>query len=108
MRDEVEKLDWVQIIRERFSMLNLKKKIDFFPLNTSLTCCKDKKSNLMVGWKQQGGWAVVCVCAQLLIHVQLVAAAETVACQAPLAMGFPSTNTGVGCHFLLQGVLPTQ
>ena len=23
-------------------------------------------------------------------------------------MGFPSNNTGVGCHFLLQGVFPTQ
>ena len=33
----------------------------------------------------------------------------TVACQAPLPMGFPRTefprkNTGVGCHFLLQGI----
>ena len=26
--------------------------------------------------------------------------------QAPLSMGFPSKNTGVGCHFLLQGDLP--
>ena len=24
----------------------------------------------------------------------------TVACQAPLSMGFPSKNTGVACHFL--------
>ena len=23
-------------------------------------------------------------------------------------MGFPGKNTGVGCHFLLQGVVPTQ
>ena len=23
-------------------------------------------------------------------------------------MGFPSKNTGVGCHFLLQGIIPTQ
>ena len=26
----------------------------------------------------------------------------TVACQAPLSMGFSRKNTGVGCHFLLQ------
>ena len=33
----------------------------------------------------------------------------TVACQAPLSMGFfPGKNTGVGCHFLLQGIFPTQ
>ena len=28
---------------------------------------------------------------------------QTVAHQAPLSIGFPSKNTGVGCHFLLQG-----
>ena len=31
----------------------------------------------------------------------------TVACQVPLSMGF-FKNTGVGCHFLLQGIFPTQ
>ena len=30
------------------------------------------------------------------------------ACQAPLFMGFSSKNTGVGCHSLLQGILPKQ
>ena len=28
--------------------------------------------------------------------------------QDPLSMHFPGKNTGVGCHFLLQGILPTQ
>ena len=32
----------------------------------------------------------------------------TTACQAPLSMGFPRQNTGVGWHFLLQGIFPTQ
>ena len=32
----------------------------------------------------------------------------TVALQAPLSMGFSSKNTGVGCHFLLQGIFLTQ
>ena len=32
----------------------------------------------------------------------------TVGRQAPLFMGFSSKNTGVGCHFLLQGIFPTQ
>ena len=31
----------------------------------------------------------------------------TVACQAPLPWDLPGKNTGVGCHFLLQGILPT-
>ena len=28
--------------------------------------------------------------------------------QAPLSMGSPGKNTGVGCHFLLQRIFPTQ
>ena len=28
----------------------------------------------------------------------------TVADQAPLSMGFQGKNTGMGCHFLLQGI----
>ena len=44
-----------------------------------------------------------CMCAQLLSHVRLSVAPWTVARQAPLSMGFSSKNTGVGCHFLLQG-----
>ena len=32
----------------------------------------------------------------------------TVACQAPLSMGFLEKNTRVDCHFLLQGIIPTQ
>ena len=31
----------------------------------------------------------------------------TVACQAPLAWDSPGKNTGVGCHFLLQGIFST-
>ena len=33
----------------------------------------------------------------------------TAAYQAPLSMGIlQAKNTGVGCHFILQGILPTQ
>ena len=31
---------------------------------------------------------------------------RTAAHQAPLSMDFPGKNTGIGCHFLLQGNLP--
>ena len=51
----------------------------------------------------------MCVHAQLPSHVQLFAASWTVAHQAPLSMGFFfKKNSGVGFHFLLQGVFPTQ
>ena len=33
---------------------------------------------------------------------------RTVARQAPPSMGFSSKNTGVGCHFLFQGIDLTQ
>ena len=32
----------------------------------------------------------------------------TAACQALLSKGLPWKNTGEGCHFLLQGIFPTQ
>ena len=32
----------------------------------------------------------------------------TVALHTPLSMGFSGKNTEVGCHFLLQGIFPTQ
>ena len=46
------------------------------------------------------GWLFSCV--------QLFATPWTVACQAPLSVGFPGKNTRVGCHFLRQKIFPTQ
>ena len=43
-----------------------------------------------------------------LRHAWLLATPWTVAHQAPLSMGSPGRNTGVGCHALLQGGFPTQ
>ena len=40
--------------------------------------------------------------------VRLFVTLWTVACQAPLSMRFSGKNTGVGCHFLLQGIFPSQ
>ena len=39
-----------------------------------------------------------------------IATPWTVACQSPLSMGFSRQlhSTGVGCHFLLQGIFPPQ
>ena len=41
-------------------------------------------------------------------HVLLLTTPWTVARQAPLSMEFSNKNTGVGCHFLLQGIFLTQ
>ena len=45
---------------------------------------------------------------KLLSCVRLFATPGTVAYQAPPSMGFSSKNTGVGFHFLFQGIFPTQ
>ena len=46
---------------------------------------------------------------KLLSHVRLFATPWTVAYQAPPSMGFSRQEyTGVGCHFLLQEIFPTQ
>ena len=39
--------------------------------------------------------------------VWLLVTPWTVAHQAPPSVGSPGKNTGVGCHFLLQGIFPT-
>ena len=59
--------------------------------------------------KDPVGCALLCrKHAQLLSHVQLFATPGTAAHVAPLSWNFPGKNTGVGCHFLLQGIFPTQ
>ena len=45
---------------------------------------------------------------QALSRVQLFVIPWTVAHQPPLPVNYPSMNTGGGCHFLLQGIFPTQ
>ena len=50
----------------------------------------------------------VCVCAQSLCHVQLFATPWTVAHQTPPSTGFSRQEYWMGCHFLLQGIFPTQ
>ena len=50
-----------------------------------------------------------CVSVCVLSSVPFFWTPWTVAGQTPLSMGFPPGKiTGVGCHFLLQGIFPTQ
>ena len=54
----------------------------------------------------------ICVTVLWLSPVKLCATPCTIAHQASLSMKFSRhgnfQNTGVGCHFLLQGIFPTQ
>ena len=57
-----------------------------------------------------------CECVHLCAHTCLVAQlcltlcgpSWTAACQASLSMEFSFKNIGAGCHFLLQGIFPSQ
>ena len=46
-------------------------------------------------------------CCLVANRAWLFATTWTIACQASLSMGFTRQETGVGCHFLLQGILMT-
>ena len=73
-------------------------------------------------WRRARGWAnttvlwkqikplsiVVVVVVESLSRVRLFAAPWTVAYQVPHPWDFPGKSTGVGCHFLLQRIFPTQ
>jgi len=47
-------------------------------------------------------------CAWVLSCVGLSVNLWTLVCQAPQSMGFSWQDSGLGCHFLLQGIFPTQ
>ena len=53
-------------------------------------------------------WSFIKSKVKSLSCVQLFATPWTVTCQAPPSMGFIGGYTGVGFHFLLQGIFPTQ
>ena len=54
-----------------------------------------RKGYALVSWKDNESISSSFIC-------------DSVACQAPLPWDFPGKNTGVGCHYLLQGIFPIQ
>ena len=64
-------------------------------LGLHLHCCPADR------FISDGGGEVAKSCLTLVIT-------WTAAHQSPLSMSFPGKNTGVGCHFLLQEIFPTQ
>ena len=65
------------------------------------SCEWDRDSKLAVTWGSGGGGVVAKSCPTLATPWPAVY-------QAPLPGESPGKNTGVGCHFLLQGIFPTQ
>ena len=56
--------------------------------------------------KSSSTFPLKCVC--VLSCVQLCYPMDYTACQPPCPWNFPGKNTGVVCHFLLQGIFLTQ
>ena len=64
-------------------------------------------------WEKEGRtkiitWKILCVCVQSLSHIQLFTKTWAVACQSPLAIGFPRQEHWNGLPFLSPGGLPAH
>ena len=57
--------------------------------------------------KEHIGSLIMC-CARHFIRDRLFTTLWTIACQAPLSMGFSRQEYWLGCHFLTQGIFLTQ
>ena len=53
-------------------------------------------------------YSVYCCCLIAKLYLDSWDPMDCVALQAPLSLGFLSQNTGLDCHFFLQGMFPTQ
>ena len=73
------------------------------------TCDSVANQRSAASEQHPGSWGCVIIAVVwLLSRVQLFVTLWTVARQAPLSIGFLRKNTGGGCHFLLQGIFPSQ
>ena len=71
------------------------------------TCTETETCRAHIGSTHQNAKGVK-VKVKSLGRVQLFATPWTVAHEAPPSMRFSGKNTGLGCHFLLQGIFPTK
>ena len=83
---------------EHLGNLPIKVNMDLFTKIFVFTCLRSSKS------AQQ----VCCCCMCVLSCVQLFGTPWTVPTRLPCPWNFPGKSAGVGCHFLLQGIFPTQ
>ena len=75
--------------------------------NWHTALCKFKMYSTMIWITYIMKWLPHKFSVRVFSHIRFFATPWTIACQAPLSMDSPGKNTGVGCHFLLQGIFPT-
>ena len=78
-----------------------------------MVCCRRSGvsgSNSECKFLARSRYSSVCVCARahVLSCVQLFVTLWTVAARLCCPWDSPGKNTGMGCHFLLRGIFPTQ
>ena len=80
--------------------------VDMGTLATSMSQCSDKDvcRSSVVCWDGSLNM-IICVCS---VVSNSFVAPWTAGLQTSLFEDFPGKNTGVGCHFLLQGIFQTQ
>ena len=81
--------------------VNLKKKAQSNIYNSLPSVYKKRKTRHVYYLHLFGS-----MCAKSVSHVRLFATQWTITLLCP--WNFPGKNTGVGCHFLFQGLFPTQ
>ena len=85
--------------------LGLIKCMYIFPLISQKECGGMNSNNNIQHIQNTNFISVSCT---VLSHVQLFTVPWTVAHQLLCLWNFPGKNTGMGCHFLLKGIFPTQ
>ena len=80
-------------------------------------CLSRQQQLLLIQTQQRAMWTscssfvCVCVCVCVCVHAHVcVCSVSQSNCflQAPLSMGFPRQEYWSGCHFLYQGIFPSQ
>ena len=113
----IEKLLWTVWEPESYRALDLRSA----PLKNSQSshrnkiCCnyslflfKYRLGSVFTKEEQQAEMKALNKMYYLLSHIWLFATPWNAVCQAPLSWDSPGKNTRVGCHFLFQGIFPTQ
>ena len=94
-------LGWLVNDRDSCGFLNIKNQF-----KRMIKRLKPRRQTAQTSQRQSFLLCKCCVCACSVVSHSVTS--WIAACQAPWPRDFPGKNTGVGCHFLLQGNLPDQ
>ena len=100
--DMTEQLNWTEPSRP---LMNVCWKDEYILQFVHVTFWLEFRSSWL---HSPDGWVFITSHACMLSHVRVFVTPWTVALQAPLSLGFSRQEYCWSCHFLLQGIFPTQ